>query len=105
MAYPNPRGPRDDGTVRNPWCPRCEACGAMPQVQEWIPREGRAVGVKQPGGGNQISRDNGVVIIVKSWGILPETAQTGLQEVTQQEAGENGTWQESGSNSRKEQRP
>ncbi|KAJ8385384.1 hypothetical protein AAFF_G00190050 [Aldrovandia affinis] len=34
------------------------------------------------GGGNQSSKNNGGVIIVKSWGILLETAQTSVQEVT-----------------------
>ncbi|KAJ8362615.1 hypothetical protein AAFF_G00365490 [Aldrovandia affinis] len=47
VACPDLRGPRDDEKMRDPWCPRCGACGAMPRVQERIAREGRAVGVRR----------------------------------------------------------
>ncbi|KAJ8378746.1 hypothetical protein AAFF_G00236660 [Aldrovandia affinis] len=47
VACPDLRGPRDDEKTRDPWCPRCGACGAMSWVQERIAREGRAVGVRR----------------------------------------------------------
>ncbi|KAJ8371703.1 hypothetical protein AAFF_G00303120 [Aldrovandia affinis] len=46
-GLPDLRGPRDDEKTRDPWCPRCGACGAMSRVQERIAREGRAVGVRR----------------------------------------------------------
>ncbi|KAJ8371906.1 hypothetical protein AAFF_G00298980 [Aldrovandia affinis] len=91
VDYPDPRGPRDDGKTRNPWCPRCEACGAMPQVQERIDREGRAVGIKQTEeqaeeevavGAINYKRTDGGVILVRGMGIFLEFAQADLKEVT-----------------------
>ncbi|KAJ8415969.1 hypothetical protein AAFF_G00405260 [Aldrovandia affinis] len=45
-GLPDLRGPQDDEKTRDPWCPRCGACGERCHgVQERIAREGRAVGV------------------------------------------------------------
>ncbi|KAJ8385137.1 hypothetical protein AAFF_G00192780 [Aldrovandia affinis] len=115
---PDLRGPRDDGKTRNPWCPRCEACGAMPQVQEQIAKEGRAVGMKQ----TEKSAEAEAAVLgqpeeQEQWRCYncqelgyfarncPNRSAGGNGTLTQEEAGENRTWQESGSNSRKEQRP
>ncbi|KAJ8355340.1 hypothetical protein AAFF_G00063600 [Aldrovandia affinis] len=70
---------------------RCEACGAMPQVQERIDREGRAVGIKQTEeqaeeevavGAINYKRTDGGVILVRGMGIFLEFAQADLKEVT-----------------------
>ncbi|KAJ8362446.1 hypothetical protein AAFF_G00373980 [Aldrovandia affinis] len=89
------------------WSMRSDATGAGADRQGGQSRGSEASGGvgegRGGGGGGPSIRSNEGVIVVRSLGILPETGN-GNGTLTQQEAGEDGPRQESGSNSRKEQR-
>ncbi|KAJ8362248.1 hypothetical protein AAFF_G00386800 [Aldrovandia affinis] len=77
------------GRRETPGVPDVKHAGAMPQVQERIAREGRAVGIKQTEeqaeeevavGAINYKRTDGGVILVRGMGIFLEFAQADLKE-------------------------
>ncbi|KAJ8398815.1 hypothetical protein AAFF_G00420120 [Aldrovandia affinis] len=91
VAYPDPRGPQEVQKDSTNLLKLKQAKLMLYQAATGAGadhRGGQTLGIKQTEeevvvvGAINSSRDNRGVIIVKSLGTLPETAQTGLQEVT-----------------------